>query len=164
MKYEPRMYVDRKEDGFVPTSTIHEIAEELNTATSKMDKLLKAPNKLLAIHRSRGIETQGPPQPPTLNVEIAMSTEVDTYLRTVLESDTAAGTATIWRPGSSKSTSSSDSSRGQDMARATEATKGVVEVTREEEAEADEAKGATKGTADHHLQPCTKACTIEMIV
>ena len=96
-----RINIERKVEGSVPTSTIPGIAE-LNAATSKMDKLLKSPNKLFAIHGTGGVVTQGPPQPTMPNVEITMSTEVDTYLQAVLELDTAAGAAAIWRPGSSK--------------------------------------------------------------
>ena len=46
--------VDRKEDYTVLTSTIPGIVEEINAATSKMEKLLKSPDKLLAIHGTEG--------------------------------------------------------------------------------------------------------------
>ena len=97
-----RISVDRTEDGSLPTSTIPGITEELNTATSKLDKLLRSANKLIFIHGTGELVTQGPPAPPTPNLEIAMSTEVDTYLCAVLEAETVDGAAALWRPGPSK--------------------------------------------------------------
>ena len=38
----------------MPTETIPDIAEEINMAASKMEKLLRSPNKFLAIHASGG--------------------------------------------------------------------------------------------------------------
>ena len=97
-----RISVDRTEDGSLPTSTIPGNSEELNTATSKLDKLLRSANKLIFIHGTGELVTQGPPAPPTPNLEIAMSTEVDTYLCAVLEAETVDGAAALWRPGPSK--------------------------------------------------------------
>ena len=68
-----------------------------------MEKLLKSPNKFLAIQATGGVVTQGPPQPSTPNTDIVTSKEVDTYIRAVMESDTAASTAAIWRLTSSTS-------------------------------------------------------------
>ena len=46
--------------------------------------------------------TYGPPAPLMPNLEIMMSNEVDTYLRVVLEAETADRAAALWRPGPSR--------------------------------------------------------------
>ena len=69
-----RISVDRMEDSSVPTSTIPGIADELNAATRKLDNLLRFANKLISIHETGELVTQGPPAPLTSNLEIAMST------------------------------------------------------------------------------------------
>ena len=141
-----RINVDRKEDNSVPTSTIPGIAEELNAATSKIEKLLKLPNKLLAIHWTRGVVTQGPLQPHTwrsrcqrrLTLICALCSSRTQWLAKQLYVD---------RDPPSQTTSI-DSSRRQGPAKAVEATTGVAEVTRGEDAEANGAEW-TKGTGTY---------------
>ena len=93
-----RTKVERRNDGTLLTETIPGIAEEINVAANKMEKLLR----YLAIHASEGVVMQDPPQPST-NANIVTSKEVDTYIRAVMVSDTVAGAAAIWRPSSSTS-------------------------------------------------------------
>ena len=76
-----RIGVDKMENGSVPTSTIPGIADKLTVATGKLAKLLRTSNRLICIHRSGKPVTNGPSVPPTPNLEIMISTKVDTYLR-----------------------------------------------------------------------------------
>ena len=84
-----RIGIDRMENGSVPTSTIPGIADELTVATSKLPKLLRSWKRLISIHGSGKLVTQGPSALPRPNLKIMMSTKVDTYLRTVSEAETA---------------------------------------------------------------------------
>ena len=49
-----RTKIDQRDDCTVPTETIPDIAEEINMAASKMEKLLRSPNKFLVIQASGG--------------------------------------------------------------------------------------------------------------
>ena len=56
-----RTKVDRRNDAIVPTLKIPGIAEEINGAASKMEKLLKSPNKFpRRLQRERTWRTTGP--------------------------------------------------------------------------------------------------------
>ena len=46
--------------------------------------------------------TYGPPAPPCPNKQLMLSTEVDSYLRTVAEADTAQAAMDLWQPGPAK--------------------------------------------------------------
>ena len=97
-----RAGVHRTQDGYVPTATIPGVADEMSVTSGKLAKLLKSPNRLICIHRSSKAVANGPQAPPTPNLEIMMSTEVNTYLRTVSKADTADEAVALWRPGPAK--------------------------------------------------------------
>ena len=55
-----RTKIDRQDNGTMPTEMIPDIAEEINMVVSKIEKLLRSPNKFLAIHASGVVVAQGP--------------------------------------------------------------------------------------------------------
>ena len=95
--------VDRTKNGSVPTSTIPGIANEMTVTAGKLARLFRSSNWLICIHGSGKVVTNGLSVPPTPNLKIMLSTEVDMYLRAVSESDTVDEAPAIWRPGSTKS-------------------------------------------------------------
>ena len=74
-----RVGVNRTENG---------IANELTVAAGKLAKLFRSSNRLICIHGSGKAVINSPSAPPTPNIELMLSTEVDTYLRAVSESNT----------------------------------------------------------------------------
>ena len=71
---------------------------DLETWTCKAEPAEEAPTGAQAGQRVH----KGPQAPPTPNLELMMSTEVDTYLRAVHEVDTADEAIALWRPGPTK--------------------------------------------------------------
>ena len=97
-----RAGINRLQDGSILTASIPGVADEMSVATSKLAKLLKSSNHLICIHGSGKVVAKGPQAPPTPDLELMMSTEVDTYLRVVQEVDTADEANALWRPGPTK--------------------------------------------------------------
>ena len=97
-----RAGINRTQDGSIPTASIPGVAEEMSVATSKLAKLLKSLNHLICIHGSGKAVANGPQVSTNPNLELMMSTEVDTYLRAVHEADTADVAVALSRPGPAK--------------------------------------------------------------
>ena len=75
--------IARAEDGMFPTSSIPHIADMISQGIRKLPKLLRTQVRLLCMHKSGKVVNNGPPAPPSLNKELMLSTEVDSYLRAI---------------------------------------------------------------------------------
>ena len=88
--------IDRPEDGMFPTSSIPYIADRISQGIRRLLKLLRTQVRLLCMHKSGKVISNGPPAPPSLNKQLMLSTEVDSYRRTVAEADTAQAAIDLW--------------------------------------------------------------------
>ena len=61
--------------------------------------MLRTQVRLLCMHKSGKVVSNGPPAPPSPNKQLMLSTEVDSYLRTVAEAATAQAATDLWQPG-----------------------------------------------------------------
>ena len=82
-----------------PTSSIPHIADRISQGIRRLPKLLRTQVRLLCMHKSSKVVSNGPPSPPSPNKQLIISTEVDTYLRTIAEAATAQAATDLWPPG-----------------------------------------------------------------
>ena len=94
-----RTDINRMQDSSIPTASIPVVADTMLTAAGKLAKLLRTSNRLICLHESGKAVANGPRAPPSPNLEVMMSTEVDSYFRVVHEADTAEEAIALWRPG-----------------------------------------------------------------
>ena len=80
--------IARVEDGMFPTSSIPHITDRISQGIRRLPKLLRTQVHWLCMHKSGKVVSNGPPAPPSPNKQLMLSTEVDTYLRTVAEATT----------------------------------------------------------------------------
>ena len=83
-------------------SSIPYIADRIGQGIRRLPKLLRTQVRLLCMHKSGRVVSNGPPAPPSPNKQLMLSTEVDSYLRTVAE--TALVAIDLWQPGQAKTT------------------------------------------------------------
>ena len=93
---------------FVKPRTSRCKTEQLDTGLSPMEPYPRSPTRstrqwtsyggFLAVHNTGAIVTQGPTQPQQPNEEIAVSTDVDMYVRVAMEAAIAADATAAWRP------------------------------------------------------------------
>ena len=85
-----------------PTSSIPYIADRIGQGIRRLPKLLRTQVRLLCMYTSGKVVSNGPPAPPSPNKQLMLSTEVDSYLRTVADLDTAQAAIDLWQPGPAK--------------------------------------------------------------
>ena len=61
--------------------------------------MLRTQVRLLCMHKSGKVVSNGPPAPPSPNKQLMLSTEVDTFLWTVAKAATAQAATDLWQPG-----------------------------------------------------------------
>ena len=91
--------IERAEDGMFPTSSIPHISDRFCQGIRRLPKLLRTQVRLLCMHKSGKVVSNGPPAPATPNKQLMLSMEVDSYLRTVAEATTAQAAIDLWQPG-----------------------------------------------------------------
>ena len=96
--------ISRTDDGKFTTASIPQIAERIDQALRRLPKLLRIQVRLLSMHRSGRVVSNGPSAPSSPSKELMLSTEVCTYLRAVAEAATAKDAGNIWQPGPAPAT------------------------------------------------------------
>ena len=91
--------IKRAKDGTFPTSSIPHIANRISQGIRRLRKLLRTQVRLLCMHKSGKVVSNGPPAPPSPNKQLMLSTEVGSYLRTVAKAATAQAAIDLWQPG-----------------------------------------------------------------
>ena len=71
------------------TASIPHITDRICQGLRRLPKLLKIQVRLLCVHKSERVVSNGPNAPPSPSKELMLSTEVCTYLREVAEAATA---------------------------------------------------------------------------
>ena len=96
--------IARTDDGKFVTASILHIADRIGQGLQRLPKLLKIQLRLLSMHKSGRVVSNGPSAPPSPSKELMLSTEVCTYLRAVAEAATAQDTGNLWQTGPSPAT------------------------------------------------------------
>ena len=81
--------IARTDDGKFVTASILHIADRIGQGLRRLPKLLKIQVRLLSMHKSGRVVSNGPSAPSSPSKELMLSTEVCTYLRAVAEAATA---------------------------------------------------------------------------
>ena len=76
---KPWTGITRTQEGSFSGAAIPFIADMITTAVGKLPKLLESQTRLMCLHKSGKVVANGPRAPPTLNQEVMISTEVDSY-------------------------------------------------------------------------------------
>ena len=69
--------IKRAEDRMFPTSSILHIADRISKGVRRLPKLLRTQVRLLCMHKSGKVVSNGPPALPSLKKQLMLSTEVD---------------------------------------------------------------------------------------
>ena len=96
--------IARTDDGKFVTASIPHIADRIGQGLWRLPKLLKIQVRLLCVHKSGRVVSNGPNTPPSPSKQLMLSTEVCTYLRTVSEAATAKDASNLWQPGPAPAT------------------------------------------------------------
>ena len=96
--------IARTDDGKFVTSSILHIADRIGQGIRRLPKLLRIQVRLLCMHKSERVVSNGPIAPPSTSKQLMISTEICTYLRAVCKAATAQGVINLWQPGPAQTT------------------------------------------------------------
>ena len=96
--------IARTDDGKFVTSSIRHIADRIGQGIRRLPKLLKIQVRLLCMHKSGRVVSNGPIAPPSPSKQLMLSMEICTYLRAVSEAATAQDAINLWQLGPAQTT------------------------------------------------------------
>ena len=111
--------IPRTDDGKFVTASIPQIADRIGQGLRRLPKLLRIQVRLLSMHKSGRVVSNGPSAPPSPCKELMLSTEVCTYLWAVAEAAMAQDAGSPVQPQRPHSRGSSPR-RSEDPRRAPE--------------------------------------------